>query len=160
MPCDSNQSLKEGHGGVSPSLQHSQMPSNSSPAIPSYRKVLLHQMKNSREILTFDASDFELKPFFWYVCCIDHRASLKLNLEGRPVDGNKRVTPDMWPEYRVRHKFQGLRCLCPLLRTRSEEPSSTEAEILLMGSGDHIGEYVAECRNGRCEYFGQCCVPR
>jgi hypothetical protein len=71
------------------------------------------------------------------------------------VDGNKRVTPDMWPEYRARHRFQGLHCLCPLLRTTNEEPPFTEAEIRLKASGDHIGEYIAECPNGRCEYFGQ-----
>ena len=54
----------------SPNLQHStfQMPSNSSPtAIPLYWKVLLDQIEKSQEILTFDPSDFELKPFFWYV---------------------------------------------------------------------------------------------
>ena len=137
------------------------MPSNSSPiAIPLYRKVLLDQIEKSREILTFDPSNFKLKPFFWYVCYIDHQARLKLKLEGRPVDGNKRVTPDMWLEYRARHKFQGLHCLCPLLRTWNEDPPSTEAEILLKGSGDYIGQYIAECPNGRCEYFGQYCVPR
>jgi hypothetical protein len=71
------------------------------------------------------------------------------------VDGNKRVTPDMWLEYRAQHKFQWLHCLCPLLRTTDEEPHFTEAEILLKGSGDRIEEYIAECPNGRCEYFGQ-----
>jgi hypothetical protein len=71
------------------------------------------------------------------------------------VDDNKRVAPDMWPEYRARHKFQGLHCLCPLLRTIDEEPPFTEAKILLKGSGDHIGEYIAECPNGRCGYLGQ-----
>ena len=46
------------------------MPSNSesSPtAIPSYRQVLLDEIDKSREILTFDPFEFELKPFFWYV---------------------------------------------------------------------------------------------
>jgi hypothetical protein len=48
-----------------------QMPSNSSPiTIPSYRKVLLDQMNNSRVIWTFDPSDFELKAFYWYVLFI------------------------------------------------------------------------------------------
>jgi hypothetical protein len=74
------------------------------------------------------------------------------------VDGNKRVTPDMWLEYRARHKFQGMNCLCPLLRTTNEEPPSTEAKILLKSSGNHIGEYIAECPNGRCGYFGQLTV--
>lgn len=74
---------------------------------------------------------------------------------GRPVDGNKRLTPDMWLEYRKRHKFQGPNCLCPLLQTTKEEPPHTEAEIMLKGSGNHVGEYIAECPNGRCEYFGQ-----
>ena len=135
------------------------MPSNSSPiAIPSYRKVLLDQIEKSREILTFDPSNFELKPFFWYDCCIDHHACLKLKLEGRPVDGNKRVTPDRWLEYRAGHEFQGPHCLCPLLRTTDEEPPFTEAVILLKDLGDHFGEYIAECPNGRCEYFGQLSV--
>jgi hypothetical protein len=40
------------------------------------------------------------------------------------------------------------------LRTTNEDPPSTEAKILLKGSGDHIGEYIAECPNGRCGYFG------
>ena len=92
--------------------------------------------------------------------CFDYHAGLKLKLEGRPVDGNKRVTPDMWLEYRALHKFQGPNCLCPLLRPTYEETPFTEAEILLKGSGDHIGEYIAECPNGCCEYFGQFCIPR
>jgi hypothetical protein len=71
------------------------------------------------------------------------------------VDGSKRVTPDMWLEHRTRHKFQGPHCLCPLLRTTDKELSFTEARIQLKDSGDHIGEYVAECPNGRCEYLGQ-----
>ena len=74
---------------------------------------------------------------------------------GRPVDGNKRLTPDMWLEYRKQHKFQGPNCLCPLLQTTNEEPPHTEAEIVLKGSGNHVGEYIAECPNGCCEYFGQ-----
>ena len=131
------------------------MPSNSPPtAIPSYRKVLLDQIKNSREILSFDPSDFELKPFLWYVL-LHWLSNLKLNLEGRPVDGKKRVTPDALLEYRARHKFQGLHCLCPLLRTTNEEYPLTEAKIQLKASGDYIGEYIAECPNGLCEYFGQ-----
>jgi hypothetical protein len=85
----------------------------------------------------------------------DYRAGLKLRLEGRPVDGNKRVTPDMWLEYRARHKFEGPHCLCPLLQTINEEPLLTEAEVQLKGSGDHIGEYTAECPNRRCGYFGE-----
>ena len=36
-----------------------------------------------------------------------------------------------------------------------EELPFTEAKILLKDSGDHIGEYVAECTNGCCEYLGQ-----
>ena len=74
------------------------------------------------------------------------------------MDGNKRVTPDRWLEYRAGHEFQGPHCLCPLLRTTDEAPPFTEAAILLKGSGDHFGEYVAECPNGRCEYFGQSSV--
>ena len=76
------------------------------------------------------------------------------------MDGNKHVTLDMWLEYRTQNKFQGPNCLCPVLWMTNEEPPFIEAEILLKGSGDHIGEYVAECPNGCCKYFGQCCVPR
>jgi hypothetical protein len=71
------------------------------------------------------------------------------------VDNNKRVTPDMWLEHRARRKFQGPHCLCPLLRTTNKEPPSTEDKIWLKGSADHLGEYVAECPNERCGYFGQ-----
>ena len=71
------------------------------------------------------------------------------------MDGSKRVTPDMCLEYRMRHKFQGPHCLCPLLRTTDKELPFTEAKILLKDSGDHIGEYFAECPNGRCEYLRQ-----
>ena len=71
------------------------------------------------------------------------------------MNDNKRVTPDMWLEYRGQHKFQGPDCLCPLLRTTNEELPLTEAKIRLKNSGDHVGEYVAECPNGRCGYFGQ-----
>jgi hypothetical protein len=74
------------------------------------------------------------------------------------VEGGKRVTPDMLLEYRTRHKLQGPHCLCPLLRTTDEEPPLTEAKIMLKESGDHIGEYVAECPNGQCEYLGQLLV--
>ena len=74
------------------------------------------------------------------------------------MDGNKRVTPDRWLEYRAGHEFQGPHCLCPLLRTTDEEPPFTEAVILLKDLGDHFGEYIAECPNGRCEYFGQLSV--
>jgi hypothetical protein len=71
------------------------------------------------------------------------------------VEGSKRVPPDMWLEYRRKYKFEGLRCLCPLLQTTDDEPPLTEANILVKDSGDHMGEYVAECPNGRCEYLGQ-----
>ena len=74
------------------------------------------------------------------------------------MDGNKHVMPDMWLEYHMQNKFQGPNCLCPVLWMTNEEPPFIEAEI--KGSGDHIGEYVAECLNGHCKYFGQCCVPR
>ena len=74
------------------------------------------------------------------------------------MDDSKRVTPDKWLEYRTRHKFQGLHCLCPLLQTTDDEPPFTEAKVLLKDSGDHIGEYVAECPNGRCGYLGQLTV--
>ena len=71
------------------------------------------------------------------------------------MEGDKRVTPDMWLEYRKQHKFRGPNCLCPLLRTTNEEPPATEAEIVLKRSGDRIGEYIAECPNARCGYYGQ-----
>ena len=90
-----------------------------------------------------------------FCCCIDYCVGLKLKFVGRPVDGNKQLTPDMWLEYRKRHKFRGPNCLCPLLQTTNEEPPHKEAEIVLKGSGNHVGEYIAECLNGRCEYFGQ-----
>ena len=71
------------------------------------------------------------------------------------MDDRKRVSPDMWLEYRTRHIFQGLHCLCPLLWTTDQEPPYTEAKVLLKDSGDHIGEYVADCPNGYCKYLGQ-----
>ena len=74
---------------------------------------------------------------------------------GRPVDGNKQLTPDMWLEYCKWHKFRGPNCLCPLLQTTNEVPLHTEAEIVLKGSGNHVGKYIAECLNGCCKYFGQ-----
>ena len=94
--------------------------------------------------------------------CFDYCPGLKLKLEGRPVDGNKCVMLDMWLEYCAWNKFQGPNCLCPVLQTTNEEPPFIEAKILLKpeGSGDHIRECVAECLNGCCEYFGQCCIPR
>ena len=134
------------------------MPSNSSSiSIPSYRKVLLSEINKSREILTFNFSEFELKPFFWYIlqCCIVYRAGLKLKLEGRPVDGSIHVPPDHWLDHRKMQKFRGPNCLCPLLWTTDEEQPLTEAQIVLKESGDHIGEYIAECPNGHCKYFGQ-----
>ena len=71
------------------------------------------------------------------------------------MNGSKRVMPYTWLEYRMRHEFKGLYCLCPLLWMTDEELPFTEAKILLKDSGDHIREYVAECPNGRCEYLGQ-----
>lgn len=65
------------------------------------------------------------------------------------MNSGKRVMSD------TRHKFKGLHCLCPLLRTTDEELPFTEAKILLKDSGEYIGEYVAECPNGRCEYLGR-----
>ena len=132
------------------------MPSNTLPiSIPSYRKVLLSEINKSQEILTFNFSEFELKPFFWYVlqCCIVYRADLKLKLEG---NGWRHLhAPDHWLDHRKTQKFRGPNCLCPLLWTTDEEQPLTEAQIVLKESGDHIGEYIAGCLNGRCEYFGQ-----
>ena len=71
------------------------------------------------------------------------------------MNGSKCVMLDTWLEYRMRHEFKGLHCLCPLLRTTDEELPFTEAKILLKDSGEHIREYVAECPNGHCEYLGQ-----
>ena len=49
------------------------MPSNSLPAaIPLYQKVPFDQIENSQVILSFDMLDFKLKPFLWYVFCIDY----------------------------------------------------------------------------------------
>ena len=62
---------------------------------------------------------------------------------------------DTWLEYHMQHEFKGLHCLCPLLWTTDEELPFTEAKILLKDSGDHVGEYIAECPNGHCEYLGQ-----
>ena len=134
------------------------MLSNTLPiSIPSYRKVLLSEINKSWEILTFDFSEFELKPFFWYIlqCCIVYRAGLKLKLEGRPVDGGICMPPDHWLDHRKMQKFQGPNCLYPLLWTTNEEKPLMEAQIVLKESGDHIGEYITECPNGRCKYFGQ-----
>ena len=71
------------------------------------------------------------------------------------MNGGKRIMLDMWLEYCMQHEFKGLHCLCPLLRTTDEELPFTEAKILLKDSGDHIGEYIAECLNGHCKYLGQ-----
>jgi hypothetical protein len=71
------------------------------------------------------------------------------------VDGGIRVPPDHWLDHRKKHDFQGPNCLCPLLWTTNEKPSSTEAQIVLMESGFYVGQYIAECPNSRCEYFGQ-----
>ena len=71
------------------------------------------------------------------------------------MNGGKCVMLDTWLENCMRHKFKGLHCLCPLLRTTDEELPFTEAKILLKDPGDHVGEYVAECLNGHCEYLGQ-----
>jgi len=70
-------------------------------------------------------------------------------------DGGIRMPPDHWLVHRKKQGFRGPNCLCPLLRTTNEESSLTEAQIVLKESGDHIGQYIAECPNGRCEYFGE-----
>jgi hypothetical protein len=60
------------------------MPSNSSPtAIPSYRKVLLDQIENSQEILSFDPTDFTLKQFLWYVLLYWLSRKLKIKTRGQ-----------------------------------------------------------------------------
>ena len=71
------------------------------------------------------------------------------------MDGSIHVPPDHWLDHRKTQKFRGPNCLCPLLWTTDEEQPLTEAQIMLKESGDHIGEYIAECLNGRCKYFGQ-----
>ena len=108
------------------------MPSNSSPiSIPSYQKVLLSEINKSWEILTFNFSEFEQKPIFWYVlqCCIVYRAGLKLKLKGRPVDGGICLPPDHWLDHHKTQKFWGPNCLCPLLWMTDEEQPLTEAQI-------------------------------
>ena len=58
--------------------------SNSSPtAIPSYQKVLLDQIKNSWENLSFDPLDFKLKPFLWYVLLYWLSHNLKIKTQGQ-----------------------------------------------------------------------------
>ena len=144
------------------------MPSNSLPiSIPSYQKVLLSEINKSREILTFNFSEFELKPFFWYVlqCCIVYHAGLKLKLEGRPVDGSIHVPPDHWLDHRKMQKFWGPNCLCPLLWTTDEEQPLTEAQNRAQGvRGSHQGIYRRMPEWSLRIFWSVaccvCCVPR
>ena len=121
--------------------------------IPSYRKVLLDEIENSREILSFDRFDFKLKPFFWYVflCWLSRR----LITRGQACGWQQ--TRDARYVARVSHAIQIPRAVLfvstpadgwrrtPIYRSRNPA----------QGLRDHIGEYVAECPNGRCEYLGQ-----
>jgi hypothetical protein len=124
-----------------------------------YRQLLLSQIQESRLILSFDPSNFELVPFYWYVWLHHGLSCNRFTIKCRPVDEDKleRVKPSKLLEYREQHHFRGPLCLCPLLRTLDEEPTSRsiEAAILLKRSGTYVGEYVAECANGHCGYLGQ-----
>ena len=85
-------------------------------------------------------------------CSIDYGA---FTINCRPVDDHKHVEPSRLLAYREQHHFRAPLCLCPLLRTHSEEPTITEAAILEKKVGTQVAEYVAECASGRCGYFGE-----
>ena len=73
----------------------------------------------------------------------------------RPVEGERRVTPDALRSYRKIQKFFGPCCLCPLLGTKKGiEHQFVEAAIYIPLFGRYAGEYVAECTKSRCGYLG------
>jgi hypothetical protein len=123
--------------------------------IPTYRQILLFELyESTRCVKTFDPATLSLVTYHWYVVLTFFTNALSYCLH-RPVQGQRRVTPDAWCDYRKSHEFLGPCCLCPLLTPASTEPRFIEAAIYIPILGRYTGEYVAACAKSRCGYIGQ-----
>ena len=65
----------------------------------------------------------------------------------------ERITPSDLRDHRRSHKFLGPCCVCPLIA--DDQTAFKEAAIFAVASGRFVGEYVAECAESRCGYFGK-----
>jgi hypothetical protein len=128
-----------------------------------WQPLLSHHFVNNISL----SSTAQLTTYFLWIlirCCWRHTtgmlsswfASLLTSYcSCRPVEGEKRVTPDALRSYRNTQKFLGPCCLCPLLGTgRGIEHQLVEAAIHIPVLGRYAGEYVAECVKSRCGYLG------
>jgi hypothetical protein len=125
-------------------------------AIQQTLAIFLSKVRTSKnKVLQYDHDIDALSVWKWYVLFLASRLQhLHIHCIERPVTARgERVTPSDLRDHRLSHKFLGPCCMCPLLT----EGGSTfkEAAIFAMPSGCFVGEYVAECADGKCGYFGK-----
>lgn len=83
---------------------------------------------------------------FLNVTFTDHDNHRPLTAQG------ERVTPSDLRDHRLSNRFLGPCCVCPIIA--EGQPAFTEAAIFVVLSGRFAGEYVTECAQNRCGYFG------
>lgn len=76
----------------------------------------------------------------------------------RPInDDGERVAPSDLTEHCITNGIPQPGCLCTHAHRQLNGPrglSIKEAQITLMSTGRHRGEYVVACAAGECEYKG------
>jgi hypothetical protein len=124
------------------------------PVLTLRQKYLAVISQSTHHIFSLDPDTLSLTTYYWYVAILTHPFISELCLS-RPVEGERRVTPDALRSYRKTQNFLGPCCLCPLLGIgRGIEHKFVEAAIHIPHYGRYVGEYVAECINSRCGYIG------
>jgi hypothetical protein len=71
----------------------------------------------------------------------------------RPVEGEERVPPELWRQYREEHEFLGPSCFCGIFVIK-DQAVYTEVAVFISTSGPFSGQYVAQCAKGKCGYLG------
>jgi hypothetical protein len=72
----------------------------------------------------------------------------------RPVEGEERVPPELWHQYREKHEFLFPCCFCGIFVTK-DQVVYTEAAVFISTSRPFSSQYVAQCAKGECGYLGQ-----
>jgi hypothetical protein len=62
------------------------------------------------------------------------------------------VAPSDFEDHRMSYDVLGPCCLCPF--QHRDIGDFKESVIFMAGYGRYVGEYVAACADGRCDYFG------
>jgi hypothetical protein len=80
-------------------------------------------------------------------------AELLINIiPSRPSTIKARIPPSELRDHRTSHQMLGPCCFCPLAYPKG--PDYVEAAIYEVLRGSLLGEYVASCARGKCDYFG------